>query len=201
MVEADVVFWPTLAASIGLDATLLLTLVAPSLQVWPPPGRDTWQYRLTWTLFGGACAGFLVVGGLDAGSLGLRRWLGEAGTLIIGGTLFMGGTTIASYAMGYLGLRGCLGLEAELVTEGPFAVSRNPGYVGDLILMGGYVILADSRLAGIVALGAAIWFLLAPLAEEPWLEEQYGENYRRYKEQHPRFLDWSSSGTPARGEG
>ena len=144
----DLVFWATCAAVVGLNTTLLATLAVSGVQIWPPPGRDTWQYRLTWALFGGAC-------------------------------------------VGYLGLRGCLGLEAELVTEGPFAVSRNPGYVGDLILMAGYVILSDSRLAGIVAAGAALWFLGAPLAEEPWLETQYGADYRRYKEQHPRFLGLS----------
>jgi protein-S-isoprenylcysteine O-methyltransferase Ste14 len=191
MMTTDFVFFGTFLAVMGLDGTLLASLAISGVQIWPPPGRDTWQYRLTWTLFGGACVGFLVVGGLDAGSLGLRRWLGEAGTLILGSTLFMGGTTIASYAMGYLGLRGCLGLEAELVTEGPFAVSRNPGYVGDLILMGGYVILTDSRLAGLLAAGAAFWFLLAPLSEEPWLEEQYENAYRRYKERHPRFLGFN----------
>jgi hypothetical protein len=86
----DLVFLGTAVAVVGLDATLLATLAVPGVQVWPPPGRDTWQYRLTWTLFGGACAGFLVVGGLDAGGLGLNQWLGEAGTLIIGSTLFMG---------------------------------------------------------------------------------------------------------------
>jgi len=85
-------------------------------------------------------------------------------------------------------------LEADLVTDGPFTLSRNPGYVGDLILTAGYVILSDSRLAGLLAAGAAIWFLLAPLTEEPWLEKQYGKDYRRYKEQHPRFLGWSSVG-------
>jgi protein-S-isoprenylcysteine O-methyltransferase Ste14 len=185
---ADLIFSVTMAAVGLLDAGLVATLLVPTLHVWPPPGRHSWQYRGTWTLFGAACAGFLVVGGLDAGSLGLHRGLGAAGTLILGSTLCMGGTAIASYAMGSLGLRGCLGLEAELVTEGPFAVSRNPGYVGDLILMAGYVILTDSRLAGLLAAGAALWFVLAPFAEEPWLEEQYGDAYRRYKKQHPRFL-------------
>jgi len=181
-------FWTTLTVTSALDVTLLVTLAGPGIQVWPPPGPDTWQYRLTWTLFALSFAGFLVVGGLDAGSLGLRRWLGETGTLILGSTLFMGGTALASYAMGFLGRRGALGLEAELVTEGPFAMSRNPGYVGDLLLIVGYVILTDSRLAGIVGAMGAVWFLLAPLAEEPWLEEQYGESYRRYKDAHPRFL-------------
>lgn len=184
-------FWTTIAAITALDAMLLATLAVPGIQVWPPPGHETGAYRLTWGLFAVALAGFLVVGGLDAGSLGLHRWLGEAGTLIFGSTLFMGGTTIASYAMGHLGLRGCLGLKAELVTDGPFAVSRNPGYVGDLVLMVGYVTLTDSRLAGIVAVAGSIWFVLAPVAEESWLEKQYGEAYRRYKEGHPRFLAWS----------
>jgi protein-S-isoprenylcysteine O-methyltransferase Ste14 len=188
MTPTDLAFLGTLAAVIILDAMLLATLAVASIRIWPPPGRTTWQYRLTWTLFTGAFAGFLVVGGLDAGSLGCARWLGEAGTLILGSALLVGGTSLASYAMGFLGLRAPLGLKDELVTEGPFAVSRNPGYVGDLILMAGYVILTDSRLASIVAAAGAVWFLLAPLAEEPWLEAHYGDAYRRYKERHPRFL-------------
>lgn len=188
MTAVAFVFWGTFISVMALNGMLVATLAIDPLQVWPPPGRRTWQYRLTWTLFTMAVVGFIAVGGLDAGRLGLDRWLGEAGTLILGSTLFMGGTALASYAMGYLGLRGALGLEAELVTEGPFAVSRNPGYVGDLVLMAGYVILTDARLAGLLAAGAAIWFLLAPLAEEPWLEGQYGDAYRRYKNRHARFL-------------
>lgn len=182
------VFWGTIAAAGGLDLTLLLTLALPSVQIWPPPGRHTWQYDLTWSLFDVSAIGLLVVGGLDAGSLGLSRWFGEAGTLIVGSALFAFGTAFASYAMGYLGRRGALGLGAELVTGGPFAVSRNPGYVGDLTLLLGFTILTDSQLAGIVALVGAGWFMLAPLAEEPWLEAQYGEAYLRYKDRHPRWL-------------
>jgi protein-S-isoprenylcysteine O-methyltransferase Ste14 len=192
MSAVAVAFWTTVGAVGLLDLSLIATLLVPRLRLWPPPGRDTWQYRLTWTLFAVSFAGFLVVGGLDAGSLGLHRWIGEAGTRIVGSTLFMGGTAVASYAMGYLGLRGALGLEAELVTEGPFAVSRNPGYVGDLLLIVGYVILADSRLAGLIGVLGVLWFLGAPFAEEPWLERQYGDAYRRYKNRHPRFLGISS---------
>ena len=182
------VFLGTLGAVGLLDLTLLATLLDRRVGMWPPPGRDTGPYRLTWALFALSSVGFLIVGGLDAGSLGLSRWLGEAGTLIVGSTLFMGGTALASYAMEFPGLRGALGLEAELVTEGPFAVSRNPGYVGDLLLIVGYVILTDSHLAAIVGAVGAVWFLVAPFAEEPWLEEQYGDAYRRYKKRHPRFL-------------
>lgn len=191
MILYDVVFWGAFTVVLGLVATLLLTLAVPGLRIWPPPGRETWQYRLTWTLFDIGAVGFLVVGGLDAGSLGLTQWLAESGTLIVGSALFAFGTALASYAMGYLGRQGALGLEAGLVTDGPFALSRNPGYLGDLILIAGYTILTDSRLAGIVGLVAAVWFVLAPFAEEPWLEERYGEAYRRYKERCPRFIGWA----------
>lgn len=193
----NLVFWGALAATIGLDGLLLATLAVPGIRGWPPPGSWTWQYRLTWTLFALAAAGFVVVGGLDAGSLGLAQWLGEAGSLILGSTLFAGGTALASYAMGHLGLRGGLGLKAELVTDGPFAVSRNPGYVGDLVLLLGYTILTDSRLAGLVGAVGAVWFVLAPWAEEPWLNKQYGEAYRRYRERCPRFLGGKSFRVPS----
>ncbi len=150
MAATRIVFWVALVAAAGLGVTLIATLGVKTISIWPPPGRQAWQYRLVWTLFAVACVGFLVVGGIDAGSLGLARWVGEAGTIILGSMLVVGGTALASYAMGRLGLRGCLGLNAELVTDGPFAVSRNPGYVGDLILIAGYVLLTDSGLAGIV---------------------------------------------------
>lgn len=182
------VLWTTLTLVVVFDSTLLLTLTVPSLQIWPPRGRNTWEYRLTWSLFSLATPGFLAVGGLDAKSLGGTRWIGTAGTLTGGGALFGIGTAWASYAMGYLGRRGALGLERELITDGPFSVTRNPGYLGDLLLMVGYTLLSDSRQAGLLALIGSVWFLLAPLAEEPWLEAHYGEPYRRYKERCPRWI-------------
>lgn len=188
MSATGIVFWATTAVTGSLDLFLIATLVAPSLHVWPPPGRRTWQYRCTWTLFLFATIGLLIVGGLDAGSLGLRRWIGEAGSLIVGTVLFGVGTAIASYAMGFLGHRAALGLEDELITSGPYTWSRNPGYVGDLTLLLGYTILTDSQLAGAVALAGGLWFVIAPLAEEPWLEESYGEVYLRYKAKRPRWL-------------
>lgn len=193
MSAVDIAFWITLSATLLADGMLLATIAVPSIQMWPPPGgRRTWQYRATWTFFAVFAAGLLVVGGLDAGNLGLSRWIGTAGTLILGSLLVIGGTAFASYAMGYLGLRGCLGLDAELVTDGPFAVSRNPGYLGDLVLLAGYVVLTDSTLAAILAGAGAVWFVLAPWAEEPWLDAQYGNAYRRYKARTPRFFRFTS---------
>lgn len=184
----DLLFWLTILVMGGLNLTLIATLMHPSVQIWPPPGPRTGPYWLTWSLFVLATIGFLLVGALDTGTLGLHRLLGDAGTLLIGSILFGGGTAFASYAMGTIGRRAALGLEADLVSDGPYTLSRNPGYLGDLVLMAGYTILTDSRLAGLLALVGAVWFTFAPFAEEAWLEERYGEEYLRYKERRPRWI-------------
>ena len=45
-----------------------------------------------------------------------------------------------------------------------------------------------SSLGGIAHLLLALVFVVAPLTEEPWLEEQYGDAYREYRKRVPRFL-------------
>jgi protein-S-isoprenylcysteine O-methyltransferase Ste14 len=193
----DVVSGATLLAIGALDLSILATLALPGIQVWPPPGRDTWQYRLTWTLFSGAAAGVIVVGGLDRGSLGIARAFGASGPFILGSVLLMGGTAVASYPMGYVGRHAALGLVDELATDGPYALCRNPAYVGDLTMLGGYTVLSDSQLVGVLALAGAVWYVAAPHAEEPWLEAQYGDAYRRYRRRVPRWLPLGPRGDSA----
>lgn len=55
------------------------------------------------------------------------------------------------------------------------------------MLVGGGV-LAGSWMTAVLALLGIVWFLLAPLAEESWLQEQYGEAYETYRESVPRFI-------------
>lgn len=43
-------------------------------------------------------------------------------------------------------------------------------------------------MTAVLALLGIVWFLLTPLAEEPWLSEQYGEAYETYRESVPRFI-------------
>jgi protein-S-isoprenylcysteine O-methyltransferase Ste14 len=194
----DFLFGATLLAVVALDLSILATLLVPGVQVWPPPGRDTWQYGFTWILFGGATAGVIVVGGLDRGSLGIVRALGASGSFILGSVLVMGGTAVASYPMGYVGRHAALGLVDELATDGPYALCRNPAYVGDLTMLAGYTVLADSWLVGGLALAGAVWYVAAPHAEEPWLEAQYGDAYRRYRRRVPRWLPLGPRGESAR---
>lgn len=77
----------------------------------------------------------------------------------------------------------------RLVTHGPFERTRNPGYVSMAMIY-----------TGISLLGNALWpmlFLPAAVAviqkgvierEERYLEEKFGDDYRRYKSEVPRWL-------------
>ena len=49
-------------------------------------------------------------------------------------------------------------------------------------------VIANSAYLWIAHLLLALVFVVAPLTEEPWLEEQYGEAYREYRKRVPRFL-------------
>lgn len=77
---------------------------------------------------------------------------------------------------------------ALLMTGGPYAISRNPMYVGELALWLGSAILYGSIpvLIGFAVLGAIV-ARLAP-REERALEAKFGDVYRQYKARVPRWL-------------
>jgi protein-S-isoprenylcysteine O-methyltransferase Ste14 len=76
-----------------------------------------------------------------------------------------------------------------IVTTGPYRLSRNPGYLGMAL-----------GFAGIAVLFGAVWPLLALVPtlilvdrgviarEERYLEDKFGEQYRRYKAQTRRWI-------------
>ena len=76
-----------------------------------------------------------------------------------------------------------------LVQTGPFALSRNPIYLGFSLTYVGFALAMDS----VVALG-----LVVPVVilidrfvigrEEAYLERQFGETYRQYKQKVRRWL-------------
>ena len=87
-----------------------------------------------------------------------------------------------------LSLSQSYGLKGELVTNGPYSFSRNPQYVGFVILYSGLILATDSYYALVTWLAFILLILLTPFSEEPWLKEQYGEEYLAYKERVPRFV-------------
>ena len=84
---------------------------------------------------------------------------------------------------------------AVLMTGGPYAFSRHPMYIGELALWLGWAVLYGSLLvlAGFVALCVVV-SILAP-REDRALEAKFGEEYRRYRAQVPRWLGMPRGGS------
>jgi protein-S-isoprenylcysteine O-methyltransferase Ste14 len=86
---------------------------------------------------------------------------------------------------------------AELATTGPYAYTRNPLYLGSIIIAAGFIIAARNLWIGIGAL-AMFAFIYLPVitAEEKYLRSTF-PGYDGYAKEVPRFLPRI---TPYRGE-
>ena len=119
------------------------------------------------------------------------RLLEEQRALIqysVGGLLLIIGFGLAFWITFQMGWRNAFGEKLGLRTTGWFAWSRNPIYVVTWIGLIGWGLIANSSFVSILlALWAGMYFL-APFVEEPWLEREYGEEYRSYKARTPRFI-------------
>jgi protein-S-isoprenylcysteine O-methyltransferase Ste14 len=185
----ELVFVATVLAEILLGALLIVSVVDPSRRVWPPPGRGSWQYRLVWILTDGVAVGVVAVGLLDWNTFVFDSAL----RVPLGAGLGLAGLAFALWGVHTLGVHRTLGLKQAFLEAGPYRFTRNPQYVGDIVLLVGWAILCNSLATWIVSVLGAAWFALAPFAEEPWLREQYGEPYERYRRRVPRYF-----GRPAR---
>lgn len=79
----------------------------------------------------------------------------------------------------------------HLVTVGLYRFSRNPMYVGVLLVLAGWALSFPSRALWIYAAVIAIAFhLRVVLNEEPWLAQTHGEQWTRYRAAAPRWFGW-----------
>lgn len=87
-----------------------------------------------------------------------------------------------------------------LLADGPYRRTRNPLYLGTLLHTVGLAILMPP--AGALFAIAAIWVLQVrlALAEEPFLEQRFGQQYTQYEERVPRFLPSPAPSVPAGGQ-
>ena len=76
-----------------------------------------------------------------------------------------------------------------LVAGGPYRYTRNPMYVGVLVILAGLALARWSAPLAIYAAGVATAFVVFVREyEEPRLERQFGEAYRAYRSGVPRWL-------------
>ena len=169
---------------IAMLAGVVWSAAVPGRRIWPPPGRRSWQYVLTWL-------GFYAVCGINVLLLLMywNSWVFQSPLrFVVGIPLVLLGGMLAMWGVFRAGWTNSLGLRGGFVESGPYRFTRNPQYVGDIVLFIGVSVIANSLLLWITHVLLALVFVVAPLAEEPWLEEQYGDAYREYRRRVRRFL-------------
>ncbi|HHL71815.1 MAG TPA: isoprenylcysteine carboxylmethyltransferase family protein [Bacteroidetes bacterium] len=117
-----------------------------------------------------------------------------AQTLLVGFAIALLGESIRIWGVRHAGgaTRTTSGAGASsLITHGPFAYVRNPLYVGNFLLSGGLVIMSWAwmpwMLIVFVAVFALQYSMIVSLEEEE-LHKRFGDEYREYCEQVPRWI-------------
>lgn len=169
-----------LVASVGIYAVLVVTLMTDR-QLWPP-GEKTRAYYLHWTLVWLFNGSLLTVAALDWNAWLLPR----PETLLVGAVLAVVGTAIFLRSAGVMRSAEITGVTGELYTDGPYAWSRNPQYVGMIVAIVGFALVVNSVWVAVLAATHTGWVALLPRAEEPHLREEYGEDYEQYATRVPR---------------
>ncbi len=180
----SVIFIIVAFAGLCFAGGLAVNLCYPKIGLWPPPAVDTWQFWLVWVSYTVSGVGIAVVGVLDWGTLGLDQWLFR----LTGVVMLLIAVPFNEWGMRTLSDQQTLGLQGELVTGGPYQYSRNPQYVAEILSYLALVLITNSLLGAVLGAFIILWFLMAPLAEEPWLARQFGTQFEAYTQQVPRFL-------------
>jgi len=195
---ATLVFVIGAVVAVVLLGLLVLTLLVPTLRIWPTPGPKSWQSYVFWPLFRSLNVLSFAVAAVtlpDAPQLvGLPVWLRLAAfsLLIVSVATFI-------YAFRVLGRDNSYGAQDGLVTGGIYRWTRNPQNAMLIVVYGCLAFAADSAPTYVLCAAMMAVYALMVLAEEPWLEAAYGEPYRRYCSSVPRFFNWRLAAALARG--
>jgi len=184
MLTINSLFTINLIVHYSLLIITVWSIVMPKKRIWPPPSSKSWQYYVYWGLF------YIGIG-LDVLMLFLswNTWLIPAEIrYYIGLPLSLVGSLFSIWAIATLGIKNTYGLKEGFVAIKPYKITRNPQYVGDIVLLFGLILWSNSLLLTIIFLLTILIFILMPFSEELWLEEKYGEQYLAYKQKHSRFL-------------
>jgi protein-S-isoprenylcysteine O-methyltransferase Ste14 len=121
-------------------------------------------------------------------------FLQTQGARILGVMLIMFGLIPFILAYVSFGTSWRIGIDRKtpgsLVTGGIFAVTRNPIYVGMILLFFGIFLINSTWFFLIFALLAVVAIHFQILREEEFLKKQYGASYDEYSERVARYLIW-----------
>lgn len=178
-------FGLALGGALVIVAAGLVSAVAPEWRFWPPPAPDSMQYRLFWWPFRAYLAGLVGLAVLEVTPPVEGTWWWRIG---FGIALCAAGFGVAVVATIQLGWANAHGAQDGLQTGGLYRWSRNPVYVATLVGLVGLALIVNSSRVSLLLGFWGVLYVLAPFAEEPWMEERYGDAYRDYRRSVHRFV-------------
>ena len=184
MTIESILFSITLVLELLLGGGLIISLLVPKYRVWPPPQKGSWQYWYIHFSTESSIFCYLILGFLDWNTFFLTNSL----RFFFASILMIPGAAIFLWALRTLTVNSSLGLKGKLITFGPYRYSRNPQYLGVILFFSGTTLFFNSFYALVIGFIGNIWFLLTPFVEEPWLREQFREEYDEYCKKVPRFI-------------
>jgi protein-S-isoprenylcysteine O-methyltransferase Ste14 len=180
----EFIFYINLFLHYIVGGFVVYSILFPQKRIWPPPSKNSWQYRWYWNLFYIGVLLDVVLVFLEYDS-----WIiSQKVRYFIGVPLILLGGYIVTKAIFTLGLKNTYGLKDGFVEEGLYKFTRNPQYLGDIILILGLILFLNSLNLTVLLTVAMIIFILMPFSEEIWLEETYKQTYLDYKAKTSRFI-------------
>lgn len=180
-----------------LIALLIATRIVPPLRLWPTPGPMSWQSYVFWPLFRGLNVLCFVMASLDRGP-----WLGTpAAVRVVASVALVASVAAFVAAFRLLGRDNSYGASDGLVTAGIYQWTRNPQNAMLIVVYACLAVAADSLRVTVLCAAMIAVYALMVFCEEPWLEKTYGEAYRRYMAQVPRFFPLRRAVSAVMGRG
>jgi len=103
--------------------------------------------------------------------------------------LTIGGALVLLGEAGRMWSSGHIDKNRELATAGPYAHTRNPLYVANLMLLIGFCVMSGNLWVAILALLAFTMIYRPVIREEAlYMDKLFGESYRQWSVEVPLFL-------------
>lgn len=165
-------------------ASILWSIAFPKRRIWPPKRYTPITPILVWVPTFSLFGILIVLGILEWGALAFPNGLRFG----VGIPLIVIGNVVVWSEVTHFGVPQTGGAKGTLRTAGMYRYSRNPQYLADMVIVGGWMVLAAGPSILIVGTAAILVLVAAPFAEEPWLKEQYGSEFIEYLASTRRFL-------------
>lgn len=146
------------------------------------------MFALTLLAYGGLTIALAIAGPGPLGVYAVPQWVAVSGLIVAGS-----GLALVVVAQAQMGRSWRIGIDAAptaLVTHGVFRLSRNPIYLGIVILTVGVALVAP---CGFTITGAWLVYVLVGFqarAEEEHLVRLHGDAFTRWAGRVGRFVPW-----------